>query len=246
MSDSAGRVSRIYIHGKTSRRAARSAARKAHNLNYRTGKLDGWQMNALQRRNELDRLARYRARLGTGFGPASGWIEVIANYLRVRNGQVTADEVRTEALRLGLTKLDPGLISDAVEHIAHAAWGRYKLFTPKLAGDKLRLTMVERDAAEIQKIEAFDETRADRRRRADRARKREKRAAEAALLPQKLTKKALSEALGVSRPTLDRWIKSGKFDPITGEVLDALSVRRSMIPYGDKRLTENVNLGAPT
>jgi hypothetical protein len=209
-------VSRAYIAGKTPKAHARREMRRAHFRNYKPGRLEPWQMNAQQRRNELDRLARLRRRTGADLGPESGWAEVIGNLLRVRHGQVTVEDVHAEVAWLGLPKLNAQLVEDAVGHIARAAWGRYQLYSPKLAGDKLRLTSAERHEAGIQKIEAIDESRTERRRRLDRERKAERRAAKAA--PSKPTKKQLAEMLKISRPTLNAWIAAGKVNPDTGEV----------------------------
>ncbi|MBN9347553.1 MAG: hypothetical protein J0I48_15385 [Devosia sp.] len=214
MSGPNGSVSRAFVAGKTPKAFARRQARKAHNPNYRPGKLDGWQMNAVQRRKELDQLARLRRRNGTDMGPESGWIEVIANYLRVRNGQVSAKDVAAEAAWLGLPRFDAQLVDDAVSHIARAAWGRYRLYSPKLAGDKLRLTSEERRAAGIEKIEAIDESRADRRRRLDRERKQASRSGEgvdasaAKSVPSKAEHIAnLSREFRRSPATIYRWLK---------------------------------------
>lgn len=181
-------------------------------------------MNAVQRRKELDQLARLRRRTGTDMGPESGWIEVIANYLRVRNGQVSAKDVAAEAAWLGLPRFDARLVDDAVSHIARAAWGRYQLYSPKLAGDKLRLTSAERRAAEIEKIEAYDETRKDRRAREAREARARERASRPLLRSMAEVVEDLAAELGVSAATVYRRISSGKIEDCE------ISRRRSMSP----------------
>lgn len=226
-------TTRAFKAGVTPPAVARAAARKAHyGKRYDQGKLDGWQMNALQRRKDLDRLARYRVRTGAELGSESGWIEVVANYLRVRHGQVDAAAVRKEAAWLGLPALNAQLVDDAVAHIAHAAWGRYQLYSPKLAGDKLRVTKQERIEAKIEKLDAIDETRQERRRRVDRNRKAQQRAAKAA--PQRINKSKVAAALGISRAELYRRLASG-------EVSETDCVRMSNTTYGSNLRTESVS-----
>ena len=226
-------VVRAFKAGVTPPAAARAAARQAH---FRRkpfhAKLDGWQMNALQRRKDLHRLFRHRRRTGAELGPESAYIEVIANYLRVRYGQVTAQDVCKEARWLGLPELNRELVDDAVGHVARVAWGRYQLFTPKLAGDKLQVTKAEREAAEIEKLDAIDESREERRRRIDRDRKSRQRAAKAA--PRKINKSKVAKALGISRAELYRRLASG-------EMSETDLFRVSNTTYGSNPRTKSVS-----
>lgn len=167
-------------------------------------------MNAIQRRKDLSRLSYYRRKHGFSIGPEIGWVECIANMVRVRDGLVDSGGVQKEAKLLGLEKLDSGLVADVVKDISAKAWGKYPLYTTRMAGNKLEVTSVEREEAGILKIDAVDEPRKERQRRLDRERKAEKRAAEAA--PKRLTKKAIADTLGISRPTLNKWIAEGKID----------------------------------
>jgi|GEM_PF-3059216 len=189
-------------------------------------------MNAAQRRSDLNRLLHYRRKNGFAFGPEIGWVEVIANLVRVLNGTVTTEVVHEEAKRLGLGKIDQHLVADVVADISARAWGKYKLFSPRLAGAKLQVTSVERDEAGIIKLDAVDETKEERRRRVDRERKAEKRAAEATLRTQSKPKSEimaeLAKELGISVSTLYRRLKKGD---------EKICVRMS-ITYGNNHRTE--------
>lgn len=200
-------------------------------------------MSTFQRRVDLNRLLHYRRKHGIDIGPELGWIEVIANYVKVRDRTVTAEIVRKEAKSIGLPSLDRSLVDQAVEIISAQAWGSsFPLFKPRIAGIKLQVTSVERDAAEVLMIEAIDESAVQRRKRKERERRAVKRALEAA--PKRPTKKALADALGVSRPTLDKWIEAGKVDPETGEIKGFTnSVRKSPYYVSDMR-TQNVKSAA--
>lgn len=211
-------ANRVFIDGVTPKSFARDAARKAANPAYKPNRLNGWQLSAVLRLSEIKKLARLRLAASAPIGAESSWIECIANALRVRHGTISPDMIAAEAFSLRLGALNEEVIADAVEHISKAAWGRYKLYSPKLAGDKLQLTALERDLAGITRITAIDETPRERRRRKDKARKADKRAAEAALAAPKVTKKKMAEALGITRPTLDAWIAKGIVDPETGEL----------------------------
>jgi predicted DNA-binding transcriptional regulator AlpA len=236
--------SRVFIAGVTPPAFARAAARKAANRN-RAGKLSGPQMSAVQRRSELRNLARLRLRSGGPLGPESGWIECIANALRVRNGTVSAEDIAAEVHRLRLPSFNADLVESAVTFIAKAAWGRYELYPPNLAGDKLQLTAAERIEAGIVRIAAIDESIDERRRRRDREYRSRKRAAEAALAPRKVTKRDMAQSLGISRPTLDAWIAKGIVDAETGELSFTFPVARSLLLRNDKTTKSVKSPGEP-
>lgn len=231
-------VARAYKHGVTPKGVARKAIRDAHASWTARGRLKGWEMNAAQRRVDLDRLATYRRNHGESLGPEIGWIECIANFLRIRNGLVTIEAVHEEARKLRLSSLDPAVVAEVVAEVSARAF-RYNLYTPKRAGAKLALTAAEREAAGILKMDAINETKDERRRRFDRERKQEQRAAKAA--QPRMTKKAMAEALGISRPTLDKWIKAGRADPETGQIMDFTQMSAGPYLYRDNPRTKSVN-----
>lgn len=211
-------ANRVFIAGVTPKNFALDAARKAANPGYKANRLNGWQLSAMLRLSEIKKLAALRLAASAPIGAESSWIECIANALKVRHGTINMEMIAAEAASLRLGALNDGVVADAVEHFAKEAWGRYKLYSPRLAGNKLQLTAVERERAGITRITAIDETPRERRRRQDKARKADKRAAEAALAAPKVTKKRMAESLGISRPTLDAWIEKGIVDPETGEL----------------------------
>lgn len=235
-------TSRAFVIGKTPKSVARRETRWAHNQKFPKGttKLDGWQMNAVQRYHDLDRLATHRRRHAPDLGDEQAWARIIANLCRVRDNQVSVSSVNITARRLHVGPLDQTIVNIVVRDISVMAWGnRYPLYTPEEAGKLLRVTKVEREAADLEKIDAIDEPGEERKRRLDRERKRRERELQAAAKPP--TKAEIAKALGISRPTLDAWIKAGKVDPETGEVDFTKSVRRSKKEYIDHR-TENVKL----
>lgn len=211
-------ANRVFIAGVTPKSFARDAARKAANPAYKSNRLNGWQLSAVLRLSEINKLARVRLATSAPIGAESCWIECIANALKVRHGTISLEMIAAEAAGLRLGALTEGVVADVVEHFAKEAWGRYKLYPPRLVGNKLQLTADERERAGITRITAIDETPKQRRRRQDRARKADKRAAEAALAAPKVTKKKMAEGLGITRPTLDAWIAKGIVDPETGEI----------------------------
>jgi hypothetical protein len=239
--------SRAYIAGVTPKNLALAAARKAANPRYKSARLNGWQLSAERRLSEIKRLARLRLKSAAPIGAESSWIECVANALRVRHGAVTADMITAAAVSLRVGPFNAELVADAVEHIAKAAWGRYRLYSPKLAGDKLQMTAAERDRAGITGIAARDESASELRRRKDRERKADKRAAAAALAAPKIKKVELALALGITRPTLDAWIAKGIVDPETGELSDfTFPVRASLLLRNEKRTKNVKSAGKPT
>lgn len=233
-------ANRGYLAGVTPEHVARTAARRAANQTRKTARLNGWQLSAELRLSEIRRLARLRLGTATPLGPESSWIECIANALRVRHGAVTVEMISAEAAGLRIGPFSADLLADAIEPVARTVWGRYKLYSPKLAGDKLQLTAGERERAGITRIAAIDESARERRRRHDKERKARQRAAEAALAGPKIKKAELARQLGISRPTLNAWIKQGRVNPETGEIAEfTFPVRRSLLLRNDQR-TKNV------
>jgi predicted DNA-binding transcriptional regulator AlpA len=232
-------TSRVYIAGKTPKSVARRESRWAHKSKSKfPDKLEGWQLNAIQRFHDLDRLVTHRKRHGPDLGPSVAWASVVANLCRVRDGQVTVSAVNDTVRRLGLPPLNGTIVAVAVREIAEKAWGRYALYTPEEAGTLLGVKMAERSAADILKLDAVDEPRPERKRRIDRENKQRYRAAEAASRPP--TKAEIAKALGISRPTLDDWIRKGKVDRNTGELTDFTKSVPLSSPEGSNRRTENV------
>lgn len=233
--------SRIFIDGKTPKAVARRETKRAHFPKSKGAKLDGWQMNAVQRYHDLDRLSTYRRKHGPDLGHPQAWAQVLANLCRVRDGQVTIEAVNDTARRLGLPRLNPTMVTIAVREVAEKAWRRYSLYSPEEAGVLLQVRMAERTGADIVKIDAIDEPGDARRRRLDRERKQRERAAGAA--PKPPTKAHIAKALGISRPTLDAWIESGKVDRETGEIRDFTKHVRLSITEGNNPRTKNVKSG---
>lgn len=240
-------ANRAFVAGITPKNVALAAARKAAKPGYKSARLNGWQLSAVRRLAEIKKLAKLRLQSAEPIGAESSWIECIANALRVRHGAVTADMIVTTAAGLRLGPLNAELVADAADHIKKQVWGRYELYKPKLAGDKLRMTAAERDRAGITGIAAYDESPSESRRRKDRERKADKRAAKAALAAPKIKKVELALALGITRPTLNAWIAKGIVDPETGELSDfTFPVRASLLLRNEKR-TQNVkSAGKPT
>lgn len=184
-----------------------------------------WEMNAFTRRGDLQKLAVYRRANGFAMGPDTGWAFVIGNMCRVLHDHVTRQMIQEEAAIIGCGPLAAAAAEAAVQEIMGKAWGRYKLWNGDAAGTALEVTRPERSEAGLAKIEAMDESGAERRRRENKERMQRKRAGGAAL--PRVTRRAMAEALNVSLRTLHRRLKSGEV------VVDGTdSVRTSTItPY---------------
>lgn len=204
-------TARVFIAGKTPVAEARRAIRRAHRPKTTRKRLAGWEMNARQRMRDLERLATYRRQHGPALGEPVAWAQVVANLVRVEHNTITADLVNERVQRLGLPALAPVIVAVAVREIGAKAWGQYKLYSAAEAGTLLAVTTIERAMAQIVKLDAIDEPAADRRRRLDRERKAEKRAAEAALAPRK-SKTLIAQLLGISRAELYRRLTAGEID----------------------------------
>lgn len=186
----------------------------------RNQRTPGWKMNAFHRRGDLQRLAIYRRKHHLAMGPDIGWAFVIGNLCRVLFDHVTAQMIQDEAAMIGCGALDAPAVEMAVKEIMGKAWRRYEIYTPDEAGTAVQMTSVEREEAGVTKIEAFDESGADRRKRHNRERMQRERAAKAALKPP--SKAEIAESMGISTSTLYRMIRTGEL------VLDdTISVRRS-------------------
>lgn len=168
----------------------------------------GWKMNAYHRRGDLQKLATYRQANGLAMGPDMGWAFVIGNLCRVLFDHVTARMIQDEAESIGCGALDAPAIDSAVQEIMGKAWGRYKLWSAEQAGAAVQMTSVEREESGVTKIEAFDESGADRRKRQNKERMQRRRAADAA--PKPMSRKELAKKLNVSIRTLYRMIDRGE------------------------------------
>ena len=134
---------------------------------------------------------------------------MVANLCRIIHGYVAEELVFAELTEYGIGPISFDVVADAVKHHAARAWGKPQLFSPAHVGSLLEMTSVERAEAGIEKIDAFDEPSAERKRRMDKERKAHKRAARAALAPKPETKKQMAKRLGISRTELYRRIKDG-------------------------------------
>lgn len=170
----------------------------------------GWKMNAYHRRGDLQRLALYRRQHALAMGPDIGWAFVIGNLCRILFDHVTAAMIQAEAETIGCGALDAPAVESAVQEIMGKAWGRYKLWAPEQAGVAVQMTSVEREESGVTKIEACDETGAERRKRQNREQMRRRRAATAA--PKPASKSEMAKVLGVSTSTLYRMIRRGEVD----------------------------------
>lgn len=217
-------VAREYIHGVTDPEKARERIEQADAQRRRRSNkcLDGWQMNASQRRKELSAIALYRRREKLAVGPDGGWALVIGNLLRVLLNHVTAQMIQGEAAAMGRPPLDVHAVEVAVQEIMGKAWGRYRLYTGAQVGALIELTRAEREETGVEKIESMEESQRARKRRENRERMREKRAADAALKPP--TKKAIASMLGISLSKLHRMLRAGDM-----EIADTISVQTSSI-----------------
>ena len=164
---------------------------------------DALRMNAVQRRRELRRLARYRVLNQIAIGSESAWADAIADALRGVYGKISAEMVHDEWAVYELPALSPEIVDHTVRRMR---WGREPLLAAIKVGSALDLTSVEREEAGIFKIEAVDEPVKDRKRRLARERKARQRAAKAALAPKRKSKAELARELKVSRRTLYRMI----------------------------------------
>lgn len=203
-------TARIYLAGKVPEDVARNAVRRDAKRPEKSKRPPPWMMNAYQRRSELQRLAWYRRAGNYAKGSDAGWANAIANLCRVMNGFVTEEMVVAEWAEYNLGPLPFDVVKDAVAHHSTRVWGTPKLFSAAHVGSLLEMTSVERAEARIEKIDACDETGAERKRRQDRERKARKRAAQAALAPKPETKAQMAERMGISRMELYRRIKAGE------------------------------------
>lgn len=201
---------RIFVVGKVSPETARQAVERDERRRRNALRLAPYMMNAYQRRAELQRLAQYRKAGDYALGSDAAWANVIANLCRVLHGYVAEELVFAEISHYGIGPMSFEVVADAVKHHGTKAWGKPSLFSPAHVGSLLELTSVERAEAGIEKIDACDESSADRKRRMDRQRKALKRAAKAALAPKPETKKQMADRLGISRTELYRRIKAGQ------------------------------------
>lgn len=190
-------------------------------------------MNARQRMRDLERLASRRRRKGPSLGPEQAWAYVVGNLVRVEENQITADLINSRVKALGLPPLPSVIVSVVVREIGQKVWGSYKLYSPAEAGAMLGLTTAERTDAGIVKMDAIDEPAHARRRRLDRERKAEKRAAQAALRqtgkPKSQLIAEIADELGKSPATIYRWLKEGR------EECEKIRVRLSCTEGTDPR-----------
>lgn len=193
-----------------------------YSVKRRKPRVSPWKMNAFTRRTDLQALVAYCLSHDLALGPDGGWAMVIGNMCRVLYDHVTAEMIQQEAAAIGRPPISNSAAIGAVQEIMGHVWGnKYPLWTGDVVGAYIEVTIPVREEAGLQKIEAMEETGAERRRRENRERMRRKRAAEAAL--PKLTKKELAANLGVSLRTLYRMIDRGEVE--TG---GTDSVRRSI------------------
>ncbi len=181
-------VRTAYLADETARkRAARSRGMKP------------WLRQWTQRLSSLKKIAGYRRHERLDLGPESAWLIVIADLVARRDGCVTTDAMAHAIQRIGLTGIDPVVLSG----ILHAVPGEpRKLMSPDQVGALLHVAAAEREELGIRDIGSCDETAAERRKRLDRMRKAAMRAANrAASRPPSQESERPWEAEGVCRST---------------------------------------------
>ncbi|MER8455836.1 hypothetical protein NKH24_06815 [Mesorhizobium sp. M1300] len=135
------------------------------------------QVMAWQRLNELARLSHYRAKHGLDAGPAIGWANVLANLSACLGEEVGNSSVEDLCRRMSLNKIDPDIVAGVTRDVekARRVWSTYELLGAASTGALIHLTALERADLRIQRIDAWEEPAADRKRRLARERQRRKR-----------------------------------------------------------------------
>ncbi|WP_202306166.1 hypothetical protein [Mesorhizobium sp. L-8-10] len=131
-------------------------------------------VTVMQRKNELARLVQYRLHNGLDAGPPIGWAAVLANLSATLGDEVTVDSVADLCRRIGLPEIDAAIVAGLARdpEKARRVWTKYELLDAASTGALIEMTSVEREELEIKRIDAWDETADDRRRRLTRERKR--------------------------------------------------------------------------
>jgi hypothetical protein len=135
------------------------------------------EMTALQRLNELGRLATYRKAHGLSIGNADAWASVLADIAAALGKEVDIVSVRELCRRIGLLDIDPGKVLAAVHgrETARRVWRGYPIMSPEAAGAAVELTAAERQELGIRRLDAWDEAADERRRRLRREQKARRR-----------------------------------------------------------------------
>lgn len=136
---------------------------------YASEKYRRLKMTAGQRFNELARLVTYRRQHGLDIGPVTGWALVLSNLTECLGS--TADCYSVDKIRRRLRL--PAINLDIIAACCYPAEGR--LMPQATVGDLLEVTSCERKDCRLLRIEACDESQADRKRRLARERQQRRR-----------------------------------------------------------------------
>lgn len=132
---------------------------------------------AKQRYNELARVVKYRHIYALDLGPPIGWAVVLADLEAAFGREVNVGSIDDLCRRLRLPLIDPDIVA-GVAHTAERArrvWTDYRPINAASVGSLIALTSLERDECKIRRIDAADESSAERNRRLSRERMRRKR-----------------------------------------------------------------------
>jgi hypothetical protein len=130
------------------------------------------QVIAWQRYNELGRLTAYRHKHGLDMGPPIGWASVLANLSAALGDEVTITSLSDLCRRLNLPEIDPDIVAGIARDVekARRVWNTYELLPAAAVGALIQLTAPEREECSIKRIDAWEESSADRKRRLTRER----------------------------------------------------------------------------
>jgi hypothetical protein len=130
----------------------------------------GWtRISALGTRKRLRALRRLRLDDGAYLGSVAGWAEAIAMIAVAIDGEISAATLAKHLRYVGI-EVDDRILYPVARKAAAAHAARALEMNPRIMGELLQLTVVERDELRIRSIDSCEETAAEREKRLDRER----------------------------------------------------------------------------